>query len=85
MLRIAENKGYNATQYYYEKSFADRIQTLSDLPNFPAIERFAQQCIDLHTGCGHDAVAAGVYMDMIGKHEISDEKFMEWAKKYGYA
>ena len=85
MLKIVENKGYNAAQYYYEKNFADRIETLSQLPNYPDIERFAQQCIDLHTGYGHDAIAAGVYMDMIGKREICDEKFMEWAEKYGKA
>lgn len=85
MLKIVENKGYNATQYYYEKDFADRIETLSNLPNYPAIEQFAQKCIDLHTGYGHDAIAAGVYMDMIGKREISDDDFMGWAKKFGCA
>lgn len=82
MLKIVENKGYNAAQYFYEKAFAERIESLSSLPNYSAIERFAQQCIDRHCGYGYDAIAAGVYMDMIGKGGITDAALMEWAKKY---
>lgn len=82
MLKIVENKGYNSAQYFYEKAFSERIEALSFLPNYPVIERFAQQCIYLHCGYGHDAIAACAYMDMIGKRKLTDDALLEWARKF---
>lgn len=70
----------NAAQYYYEKKFAEKIETLSNLPNYSDIERFAQKCIDLHCGYGLDAISAQVYMDKI--NEMTNEFIMKWARSY---
>ena len=80
MLKPVENRGYNSAQHFYEKAFIDKINTLKDLPNFPDIEKFAQKCLDLHTGFGYWAIAAQTYMELATDMDM--DAFMEWGKKY---
>lgn len=84
MIRTAEpsrsSKYSNHAQVEYEKKFASKFDLVKDIPNFEALERFAQKCIDLHCGDSLDGISARVYMDKV--IEMTDAEFIDWATKY---
>lgn len=84
MIRIAEpsrGKYSNHMQVDYEKKFADKFKLVEGAPNFEALERFAQKCIDLHCGDSLDGISARVYMDKI--IAMPDDEFIAWATTFG--
>ena len=80
MLKPVENRGYNAACHFYEKKFIDKINQLKDLPTFPDIEKFAQKCLDWHTGFGYLAIAAQAYMELVDEMDI--ETLTKWGKSF---
>ena len=72
--------GSNHMQVEYERNFAVKFELVKDLPNFEALERFAQRCIDLHCGDSLDGISARVYMDKVIK--MTDAEFIAWATQY---
>lgn len=80
MLRIAKVRKDNHNQVAYEKAFADKFALVEGEPNYAALERFAQKCIDLHCGDSLDGISARVYMDQI--ISMPAEDFVAWAKKF---
>lgn len=67
----------NHAQVQYETAFAARFKELEHLPNYPMLEKFAQQCIDLHCGDSLQGITARVYMDEI--IAMPTDKLIEWA------
>ena len=80
MLKIVANRGYNHAQHDYEKKFKEKIEAFSSLPNYSALEKFAQQCIDLHCADSLDGISARVYMDRV--IATPHEDLMGWARNY---
>ena len=80
MIRTEEPRPGNEHQVAYEQKFAGKFELVKDIPNFEALERFAQKCIDLHCGDHLDGISARVYMDKV--IEMTDEEFIAWATKY---
>ena len=83
MIRTAKpscGKYSNHMQVEYEKKFANKFDLVKDIPNFEALEQFAQKCIDLHCGDSLDGISARVYMDNV--IEMTDNEFIAWATKY---
>lgn len=68
----------NHAQVQYETAFAARFKELEHLPNYPTLEQFAQQCIDLHCGDSLHGISARIYMDKI--IAMSNEEIFDWAK-----
>ncbi len=73
-------KRSNHMQVEYEKKFLSKFDLVKDIPNFEALERFAQKCIDLHCADSLDGLAARVSMDKV--IEMFDAEFIAWATKY---
>jgi hypothetical protein len=68
----------NHVQVQYEAAFAARFKELEHLPNYPALERFAQKCVDLHCGDSLNGISARVYIDKITA--MSASELLAWAK-----
>ena len=62
----------NHAQVQYGAAFAARFKELEHLPNYPALERFAQKCIDLHCGDSLNGISARVYIDKITAMSASE-------------
>ena len=78
MIRTVQPRRGNHAQVEYEKKFAEKFKLVEHLPNYNALEVFAQKCIDLHCGDSLDGISARVYMDKI--ISMPDEEFVSWAK-----
>ena len=71
--------GY-AAMYNYESKFIRKIELAKSIPNYEALEKRAQECLNNHTGCGLPAVLARSDMNKIIK--MTDEQFLEAAKTF---
>ena len=78
MIRTAQPRSWNKNQVAYEKAFARKFELVTTFPNYFMLEKFAQQCIDLHCGDSLNGISARVYMDKI--IEMSDKEFVQWAR-----
>lgn len=67
----------NHAQVQYEAAFAARFKELEHLPNYSALESFAQRCINSHCGDSLDGITARVYMDKI--IEMPSAELVAWA------
>lgn len=72
--------GSNYAQYNYQQNFAKKFELVEDVPNYQALEKFAQKCIDNYSDCSLNGITYQIYMDKV--IEMSDEEFIAWAKRY---
>lgn len=80
MIKTATPGRGNHAQVTYEEKFASKFELVKESPNYAALERFAQQCIDLHCGDSLNGISARVYMDKV--IAMTDDEFIAWATKY---
>ncbi|MCM1297617.1 MAG: hypothetical protein NC311_18925 [Muribaculaceae bacterium] len=84
MLKLNVNSPDNGhqAQFNYETAFARKIHLAIGFPNYGKIEKWAQEGINAHTGCGYTAIRAGVYMNKV--IEMTDDEFVKWARYLDY-
>ena len=80
MIKTVKPKRGNHIQVEYEKTFASKFDLVKNIPNYKALENFAQKCIDLLLSASINGINARSCMDRI--IEMDDKEFIEWAKEY---
>ena len=60
----------------YEEEFNRKVELLKDHEKFEVLDRSRKEALSLHTGFGHDAIAAADFMDRIIAMPV--EYISEW-------
>lgn len=74
------NDKLNKSQAKSAKKLAAKFKKLESHPNYPALERFAQKCINDLTGPDATAAIADIHMEII--NDMSDAELRAWADQY---
>lgn len=64
----------------YEKNFIAKIELAKDLKGYEYLEKFANDCLLMHTGYGLQTILCNEKMRSI--IEMTDSEFLETAKQF---
>ena len=78
MLHIPDN--LDRRQATAAKKFTTKFKKLNHMPNYEALERFGQKCLNDSLNTNETAAIACLHMDII--NDMAANELLEWASQY---